>query len=105
MTHLRQRMLDELQRRNLSLHTVRSYIAWVPFFPLGGAMPGMPKVTDQPQVIDIASQLGTTPSQLGLAWMLRNRANTWLIPRTTDLSHLEQNLAAGFLVLETFAAE
>jgi len=36
-------------------------IAWVPFFPLGGAMPGLPKVTDQPKVIDISKQLGITP--------------------------------------------
>ncbi len=74
-------------------------IAWVPFFPLGGAMPGMPKVTDQPKMIGLARQLGITPSQLGLAWLLQHSPNTLLIPGTTDISHLEENLAAGFVVL------
>ena len=74
-------------------------IAWVPFFPLGGAMPGLPKVTDQPKVIDTAAQLGITPSQLGLAWLLQHSPNTLLIPGTTDTSHLEENLAAGSVVL------
>ncbi len=74
-------------------------IAWVPFFPLGGAMPGLPKVTDQPKVIDIAGQLGITPSQLGLAWLLNHSTNTLLIPGTTDLAHLQENLAAGSIVL------
>ena len=74
-------------------------IAWVPFFPLGGAMPGLPKVTEQPGVIDISRQLGTTPSQLGLAWLLQHSPNTLLIPGTTDKGHLEENLAAGSLVL------
>jgi pyridoxine 4-dehydrogenase len=74
-------------------------IAWVPFFPLGGAMPGMPKVTDQPKVIGLATQLGITPSQLGLAWLLQHSPNTLLIPGTTDIGHLEENLAAGSVVL------
>lgn len=74
-------------------------IAWVPFFPLGGAMPGLPKVTEQPGVIDISRQLGTAPSQLGLAWLLQHSPNTLLIPGTTDKGHLEENLAAGSLVL------
>ena len=73
--------------------------AWVPFFPLGGAMPGIPKVTDQPKVIELASQLGITPSQLGLAWLLEHSTNTLLIPGTTDIAHLEENLAAGAVAL------
>ena len=80
----------------LCLH---NHIAWVPFFPLGGAMPGLPKVTEQLKVIDIAGQLGITPSQLGLAWLLDHSTNTLLIPGTTDLAHLEENLAAGSVVL------
>lgn len=81
-------------------------IAWVPFFPLGGAMPGLPKVTDQPKVIDISKQLGITPSQLGLAWLLQHSPNTLLIPGTTDNGHLEENLAAGSVVLsEDFLSE
>ena len=74
-------------------------IAWVPFFPLGGAMPGLPKVTDQPKAIEIARQLEITPSQLGLAWLLQHSPNVLLIPGTTDNGHLEENLAAGSVVL------
>ena len=80
----------------LCLH---NHIAWVPFFPLGGAMPGLPKVTEQPKVIDIAGQLGITPSQLGLAWLLNHSTNTLLIPGTTDLAHHQENMAAGSIVL------
>ncbi len=69
-------------------------------------MPGLPKVTGQPKVIDLAKQLGTTPSQLGLAWLLRHRANMLLIPGTTDLGHLEENVGSGSVVLgeETMTA-
>ena len=74
-------------------------IAWVPFYPLGGAFPGWPKVTEQPKVIDLAKQLGITPSQLGLAWLLRHRPNILLIPGTGSVDHLEENLAAGSAVL------
>lgn len=74
-------------------------IAWVPFFPLGGAAPGWPKVTDQPKVIYIAKQLGMTPSQVGLAWLLEHSPNMLLIPGTVDTSHLEENLAVGAAVL------
>ncbi len=70
-------------------------IAWVPFFPLEDAMSGLPKVTDQPEVIDIAKQLGVTPSQLGLAWLLQHSPNTLLIPGTINNEHLEENLASG----------
>ncbi len=74
-------------------------IAWVPFYPLGGNFPGWPKVTDAPKVIAIAKQLGITPSQLGLAWLLNHRANILLIPGTGDIGHLEENLASGSIVL------
>jgi pyridoxine 4-dehydrogenase len=75
-------------------------IAWVPFFPLGGAAPGWPKVTDQPKVIDIAKQLDITPSQVGLAWLLRHSANTLLIPGTADANHLEENIISASAVLD-----
>lgn len=45
-------------------------IAWVPYFPLGSAFPGLPKVTDNAVVVDIAGELGVTPAQVGLAWIL-----------------------------------
>ncbi len=78
---------------------LKQQIAWVPFFPLGGAMSGMPRVTDQPKVINIAGQLGVTPSQLGLAWLLQHSTNTLLIPGTTSTAHLEENLAAGSIAV------
>ncbi len=62
-------------------------------------MPGLPKVTAQPKVIKIAGQLGIPPSQLGLAWLLDHSKNTLLIPGTTDIAHLDENLAAGSVVL------
>lgn len=74
-------------------------IAWVPFYPLGGTFPDWPKVTEQPKVIELAKQVGITPSQLGLAWLLRHRPNILLIPGTGDLSHLEENLASGSALL------
>jgi pyridoxine 4-dehydrogenase len=70
-------------------------IAWVPFFPLGGAFPGRPKVTDNPTVIAIAAELGVTPAQVGLAWQLAHYDRTLLIPGTANPAHLAENLAAG----------
>ncbi|MDT0264166.1 aldo/keto reductase [Jatrophihabitans lederbergiae] len=78
-------------------------IAWVPYFPLGGAFPGVPKVTDEPAVRAAAQALGCTPAQLGLAWLLRHAPNTLLIPGTADIQHLEANLAAGAVVLDDAA--
>ncbi len=71
-------------------------IAWVPFFPLGGArFPGWPKVTEHPKVIAIAARMAITPSELGLAWLLAHRPNILLIPGTADAEHLRENMAAA----------
>jgi pyridoxine 4-dehydrogenase len=70
-------------------------IPWVPFFPLGSAFPGTPKVADHPVVVGIAAALGVTPAQVGLAWELAHYDNTLLIPGTADPAHLEDNIAAG----------
>ncbi|KOV85334.1 aldo/keto reductase [Nocardia sp. NRRL S-836] len=75
-------------------------IAWVPFFPLGGAFPGLPKVTDEPAVHAVAESLGITPSQVGLAWLLHHAPNVLLIPGTADAAHLEANVAAGDIALD-----
>lgn len=74
-------------------------IAWVPFFPLGSAFPGTPKVAEQPEVRAAAERLGATPSQVGLAWLLRHAPNTLLIPGTGDAGHLAENVAAGGIAL------
>ena len=70
-------------------------IAWVPFFPLGGAFPGLPKVTEERAVRAVAQSLGVTPSQVGLAWLLHHAPNVLLIPGTADTAHLEANMAAS----------
>jgi pyridoxine 4-dehydrogenase len=69
--------------------------AWVPFFPLGGAFAGFPKVTEQPVVVAAATRLGVTPAQVGLAWLLHHQPNILLIPGTADITHLAANVAAG----------
>ncbi|MFJ4482577.1 aldo/keto reductase [Streptomyces longwoodensis] len=78
-------------------------VAWVPFFPLGGAFPGLPKVTDDPTVQDVAAALGATPSQVGLAWLLHHAPNVLLIPGTADAAHLEANIAVGDIALDATA--
>lgn len=70
-------------------------IAWVPYFPLGSAFPGRPKVTGHPAVIAAAGAAGATPAQVGLAWLLAHYAGTLLIPGTSSLAHLRENAAAG----------
>ncbi|MEC3976338.1 aldo/keto reductase [Amycolatopsis sp. H20-H5] len=75
-------------------------VAWVPFFPLGGALPGMPKVTDEPAVVAAAESLGRTPAQVGLAWLLHRAPNVLLIPGTASVEHLRENVDAGAIVLD-----
>ncbi|GLZ48458.1 oxidoreductase [Actinomycetospora sp. NBRC 106375] len=78
-------------------------IARVPYFPLGSSWPGTPKVTDLPAVISVAERLGATPSQVGLAWLLAHAPETLLIPGTRSVAHLEENVAAGGLLLDAEA--
>jgi len=75
-------------------------IAFVPFFPLGGFSP-----LQSDELGRIAAGLGATPMQVALAWLLKRSPNILLIPGTSSLDHLRQNLAAAELVLdeETFA--
>ena len=74
-------------------------IAFVPFFPLGSAFPGMPKVTEDEVVNALADELGATAAQVGLAWLLHHAANILLIPGTSSVDHLEENLATATLPL------
>ncbi|MDP4510720.1 aldo/keto reductase [Nonomuraea turcica] len=76
------------------------HIPWVPYFPLGGALPGLAKVTDEPTVLAAAQNLGCTPAQVGLAWLLHHAPHVLLIPGTADAGHLEANLAAGAITLD-----
>jgi pyridoxine 4-dehydrogenase len=78
-------LIDELARQG---------IAYVPFFPLGGFSP-----LQSSTLSDVASRLGTTPMQVALAWLLERSPNILLIPGTSSLAHLRENLAAGQLTL------
>jgi pyridoxine 4-dehydrogenase len=70
-------------------------VAYVPYFPLGSAFPGMPKVAEHDAVRQIAERLGATPAQVGLAWLLAHSPSILLIPGTSRVGHLEENMAAG----------
>jgi len=70
-------------------------IAYVPFFPLGGFSP-----IQSGRLESLAAGLDATPMQVALAWLLRRARNILLIPGTSSLAHLEQNLAAANLVLD-----
>jgi aryl-alcohol dehydrogenase-like predicted oxidoreductase len=67
-------------------------LAYVPFFPLGSAFSFMPKVTDDEVVQAVAAELGVTAVQVGLAWLLAHDPSILLIPGTSSLDHLEENL-------------
>jgi len=82
---------------------VAENIAWVPFFPLGGSFPGLPKVTEEPAVRAVAESLGVTPAQVGLAWLLHHAPNVLLIPGTADPAHLEANIAATEIAFDDAA--
>jgi pyridoxine 4-dehydrogenase len=75
-------------------------IPFVPFFPLGSAFPGMPKVGEQPAVRKVAESMGATPAQVGLAWLLARSPNILLIPGTSSVAHLEENMAVGDVELD-----
>jgi hypothetical protein len=70
-------------------------LAWVPYFPLGSAFPGVAKVTEHPAVLAAATALGATPAQIGLAWLLAHDPQVLLIPGTSSVDHLTENVAAG----------
>ncbi|MGV9612597.1 aldo/keto reductase [Nocardia xishanensis] len=75
-------------------------IAWVPFFPLGGGFPSLPKVVDELAVHAVAESLEVTPTQVGLGWLLHHAPNILLIPGTGDPAHLEVNMAAGEIAFD-----
>jgi aryl-alcohol dehydrogenase-like predicted oxidoreductase len=68
--------------------------AYVPFFPLGGFSP-----LQSGTLSEVAAGLGATPMQVALAWLLRRSPNILLIPGTSSLGHLRENLAAAELSL------
>jgi pyridoxine 4-dehydrogenase len=78
-------LIDELARAG---------IAYAPFFPLGGFTP-----LQSTELSEVATRLGATPMQVALAWLLQRAPNILLIPGTSSLGHLRENLAAGSLKL------
>ena len=73
-------------------------IAYVPFFPLGGFTPLQSSVVDQ-----VATSLEATPMQVALAWLLQRAPNILLIPGTSSVEHLRENLRAASLDLPSRA--
>jgi pyridoxine 4-dehydrogenase len=69
-------------------------IAFAPFFPLGGFNPLQSSVLDR-----VAARVGASPQQIALAWLLRRSPTITLIPGTSSLRHLRENLAAADLTL------
>jgi aryl-alcohol dehydrogenase-like predicted oxidoreductase len=67
-------------------------VAYVPFFPLGGFTP-----LQSSELNEEAASLGATPMQLALAWLLRRSPNILLIPGTSSIAHLRENLQAAAL--------
>ena len=78
-------LIDELARAGT---------AYVPFFPLGGFSP-----LQSSTLSNVAARLKATPMQVALAWLLQRSPNILLIPGTSSLAHLRENLAAADLVL------
>ncbi len=78
-------LIDDLARQG---------IPYIPFFPLGGFTP-----LQSSTLSDVADQLGATPMQVALAWLLHRSPNILLIPGTSSLAHLRENLAVGRLTL------
>lgn len=72
----------------------RDGVAYVPFFPLGGFSP-----LQSSTLSDVATRLDATPMQVALAWLLRRSPNILLIPGTSSVGHLRENLAAAGLAL------
>jgi pyridoxine 4-dehydrogenase len=73
-------------------------IAYVPFFPLGGFNPLQSATLDT-----VADSLGVTPMQVALAWLLQRSPNILLIPGTSSVQHLRENLHAAAITLPTDA--
>jgi aryl-alcohol dehydrogenase-like predicted oxidoreductase len=69
-------------------------VAYVPYFPLGGFTP-----IQSATLGDIATQLGATPMQVAIAWLLRRSPNILLIPGTSSVGHLRENIGAAVLDL------
>ena len=84
-------LIDELSRQG---------IAYVPFFPLGGFTP-----LQSSTLLSVAERLGATPMQVALSWLLHRSPNILLIPGTSSVAHLRENLASSKLELSAQVLE
>ena len=76
-------------------------IAFVPFFPLGSAFTGGPaRLAADPTIVRVAEEHAATPSQIALAWLLARYERMLLIPGTSSVAHLEENMAASEIELD-----
>jgi aryl-alcohol dehydrogenase-like predicted oxidoreductase len=80
-------------------------VPYVPFFPLGSAFGSTNPVLAAPAVVAAASRVGVTPAQVALAWLLQRSPNVLLIPGTSSLGHLKENLEAADLTLDSQALD
>ena len=78
----------------------RDGTAYVPYFPLGGFTP-----LQSSTLSEVAARLGATPMQVALAWLLRRAPNILLIPGTSSVAHLRENLAAAEITLPDHAVK
>ena len=100
-----QNPMNLADRRSLPVleECVARGIAFVPFFPLGAGFARGNPVLRSPQVASIAARLGRTPAQIALAWLLSFRPTILLIPGTSSVRHLEENMAVGDIELDAAA--
>jgi aryl-alcohol dehydrogenase-like predicted oxidoreductase len=76
-------------------------IAYVPFFPIGRPFTGGPRpLAQDPTISSVAAKHGATPAQIALAWLLHTDEHILLIPGTSSLAHLEQNMATAAIALD-----
>ncbi|MEB3372241.1 oxidoreductase [Saccharopolyspora mangrovi] len=79
--------------------TTEAEVAFVPFFPLGSGFADSRARRDE-ALRSVADKHGATQAQVSLAWLLHHACNVLLIPGTSSVAHLEENTAAGTLVLD-----
>lgn len=86
--------LSHRDDEQLIAELARQGIAYVPFFPLGGFTP-----LQSATLSSVAARLGTSPLRVALAWLLQRSPNILLIPGTSSVAHLQENLSASELVI------
>jgi aryl-alcohol dehydrogenase-like predicted oxidoreductase len=93
-------IVNRAQEEVLALCEERE-LAFVPFFPLGSAFTGGPRqLAADPAIAAVAARRRATPSQIALAWLLHRSDRILLIPGTSSIGHLEENIAAGDVELD-----